>query len=116
MLIDERNFFDSVYALVRQVPEGRVTTYGAIAFALGTPRSARMVGWALNKCRGQIPPVPAHRVVNRCGVLTGRSHFEALELMAGLLRDEGVVVEEDRVRDFQTLFWDPAQYNNSYSL
>lgn len=100
-------YYDLVYAVARQVPRGRVTTYGAIAdfLALG---ASRMVGWALNNC---VPGdgVPAHRVVNRKGELSGRHHFATPTLMQELLEAEGVVVENDRVVDFKTLFWRPSE-------
>ena len=102
-------YFDLVYAVTRQVPLGRVTTYGAIAdfLALG---SARMVGWALNHCHTTgTQPVPAHRVVNRKGELSGRHHFPTPTLMQQLLENEGVQVENDRVVEFKERFWSPAE-------
>ena len=101
------NFFNDVWDVVRLVPEGRVTSYGAIANYLGTKMSARMVGWAMNAAHG-IPDVPAHRVVNRIGLLSGKMHFSSPSLMQKLLEKEGVVVVDDKVRDFKTLFWDPS--------
>lgn len=101
-------FFEVVYELVRQIPKGRVTSYGAIAAALGTKSSARMVGWALNGCHGVSPPVPAHRVVNRQGLLTGKIHFAYPEQMEELLRKEGVEVVNDQVQRFEQLFWNPV--------
>ena len=101
------SFFDKVYEVVRQVPRGRVTTYGAIAKHLGTGLSSRMVGWAMNGSHGADPPVPAHRVVNRVGLLTGRHHFPTPTLMEELLMAEGVEVEDSGVKDFKKLFWDP---------
>jgi len=101
------NFFNDVWDVVRLVPEGRVTSYGAIANYLGTKMSARMVGWAMNAAHG-IPDVPAHRVVNRIGLLSGKMHFSSPSLMQKLLEKEGVVVIDDKVRDFKTLFWDPS--------
>lgn len=100
-------YFDLVYAVVRQVPKGRVTTYGAIAdfLALG---ASRMAGWALNNCRPG-DGVPAHRVVNRKGELSGRHHFSTPTLMQELLEAEGVSVEDDRVVEFKTLFWHPGE-------
>ena len=99
-------FFENVYDVVRLVPEGRVTSYGAIAHYLGTRGSARMVGWAMNQAHGT--DVPAHRVVNRIGLLTGKHHFGPPDRMQQLLEEEGIVVNDDRVRDFKKLFWDPS--------
>jgi methylated-DNA-protein-cysteine methyltransferase-like protein len=101
-------FFDNVYAVARLIPYGRVTSYGAIAKYLGTARSSRMVGWAMNNTHAQNPPVPAHRVLNRQGLLTGKMHFQTPDAMQQLLEMEGVIVVEDQVQDFQRLFWDPA--------
>ena len=100
------NFYDSVYQVVRLIPPGRVTSYGAIAAYLGTKGSSRMVGWAMQVAGGAHPPVPAHRVVNREGVLTAKFHFGG-NLMQTLLENEGVKVENDQVQDFKTVFWDP---------
>ncbi len=102
-----KDFFISVYEVVRQVPYGRVTSYGAIARYLGAARSSRMVGWAMNAAH-TVPDVPAHRVVNRVGMLSGKHHFGHPEQMAQLLEAEGVKIAHDRVVDFATLFWDPA--------
>ncbi len=102
------NFFQRVYEVVRKVPYGRVTSYGAIARYLGAGRSARMVGWAMNSSHG-LEDVPAHRVVNRNGVLTGKHHFPGSRLMEQLLENEGVVVSDDQVVDFQKIFWDPMR-------
>jgi len=102
----EDNFFDRVYQIVRQIPEGKVTSYGAIAKALGTARSARMVGWAMNACHN-LEDVPAHRVVNRKGLLTGKHHFDGTSLMQQLLENEGVVVVENQIVDFKKHFWTP---------
>lgn len=102
----EDNFFERVYAVARQIPYGRVTSYGAIAKYLGAPRSARMVGWAMNASHGK-EDVPAHRVVNRVGLLSGKHHFEGTNLMQQLLESEGVKVEDNKVVDFATLFWEP---------
>jgi methylated-DNA-protein-cysteine methyltransferase related protein len=101
------DFYAKVYAVVRQVPYGRVTSYGAIANYLGAPRSARMVGYAMNLSHDK--DVPAHRVVNRNGLLTGKFHFAGIHLMQQLLESEGVRVVNDAVQDFDRLFWDPAQ-------
>ena len=101
------DFYAKVYAVVRQVRYGRVTSYGAIANYLGAPRSARMVGYAMNLSHDK--DVPAHRVVNRNGLLTGKFHFAGIHLMQQLLESEGVRVVNDAVQDFDRLFWDPAQ-------
>jgi methylated-DNA-protein-cysteine methyltransferase-like protein len=100
------DFFEMVYEVARLVPYGRVTSYGAIARYLGTGRSARMVGWAMNKASGNIP---AHRVVNAKGLLTGKHHFGTGNVMQELLENEGIHVENDQVVDFEQLFWDPAR-------
>lgn len=102
----EDNFFERVYKIARQIPEGKVTTYGAIAKALGTARSARMVGWAMNACHN-IEDVPAHRVVNRKGLLTGKHHFDGTNLMQQLLENEGIVVIDNQIQDFEKHFWTP---------
>ncbi|WP_010523030.1 MGMT family protein [Aquimarina agarivorans] len=101
------NFFERVYEVVVQVPYGRVTSYGAIAKHLGAPKSSRMVGWAMNAAHSRMD-VPAHRVVNRQGLLTGKHHFPGSNLMQQLLESEGIVVKNDKVVDFKTKFWDPA--------
>ena len=103
----DRDFYEKVYEVVRQVPYGRVTSYGAISTYLGAPRSARMVGYAMNLSHDK--DVPAHRVVNRNGLLTGKFHFAGINLMQQLLESEGVRVVDDAVQDFDRLFWDPAQ-------
>lgn len=101
------SFFEKVYDITRKVPYGRVTTYGAIANHLGTPRSARMVGWALNNSH-QYSDIPAHRVVNRMGLLSGKHHFQGTNLMAQLLENEGIEIREDKIVDFPKYFWDPG--------
>lgn len=101
------NFYDSVYQVVRLIPPGRVTSYGAIASYLGTKGSSRMVGYAMQACGNANPPVPAHRVVNRQGLLTAKFHFGG-DRMAEMLRSEGVEVEGDQVQNFKEVFWDPA--------
>ena len=106
-LMAQHDFFERVYEVVRQIPYGRVTSYGAIAKYLGAARSSRMVGYAMNNCH-DLDDVPAHRVVNRKGVLTGKHHFPGINLMQQLLENEGIQVIEDQVQDFETLFWDPA--------
>jgi methylated-DNA-protein-cysteine methyltransferase-like protein len=103
------NFFELVHEVARQIPRGRVTSYGAIGAALGTRLSARMVGWAMNACHLASRPVPAHRVVNSQGLLTGRHHFNPPEKMQQLLEKEGIVVKNDKVVEFARLFWDPAK-------
>jgi methylated-DNA-protein-cysteine methyltransferase related protein len=100
------NFFERVYVIVRQIPEGKVTSYGAIAKALGTARSARMVGWAMNAAHNR-DDVPAHRVVNRKGLLTGKHHFDGTSLMQQLLENEGIIVEDNQIVDFENIFWTP---------
>ena len=102
------SFFAAVYDLVRQIPKGRVTSYGAIAAALGARSSARMVGWAMNGSHRVRPKVPAHRVVNRQGLLTGKAHFEDPSMMQKLLEKEGIKVDDNQVTDFKTRFWDPV--------
>jgi len=101
------SFFDMVYEVVKLIPPGKVTSYGAIANYLGTKGSARMVGWAMNAAHN-LNDVPAHRVVNRNGLLTGKSHFEEPNRMQELLEKEGVAVEEDQIQEFAKHFWDPA--------
>jgi len=101
------NFFERVYEVARLIPVGRVTSYGAIAAYLGTKGSSRMVGYAMQASGKAIPRVPAHRVVNRQGLLTAKFHFGG-NLMGQLLESEGVKVKDDQVQDFKTLFWDPA--------
>lgn len=102
------NFFERVYAIARQIPEGRVTSYGAIAKALGMARSARMVGWAMNASHA-IEGVPAHRVVNRKGLLSGKHHFGGSHLMQQLLENEGIEVVDHQIVDFEKYFWKPKQ-------
>lgn len=104
---DDRSFEHDVYDVVRAIPSGRVTSYGAIAKVLGATRASRRVGWVLNKSFGKQPAVPAHRVVNRLGMLTGAIHFPADRPMAEQLVAEGVVIENDTVVDFEAVFWDP---------
>ncbi len=102
------SFFQQVYDIARQVPKGRVTSYGAIAKCIGTGKSARMVGWAMNGSGKIKPKVPAHRVVNSLGILTGKFHFSSITKMEELLANEGVKVRNDKVVDFKKIFWDPA--------
>lgn len=108
-MAEKENFFDLVWQVVRLVPKGRVTSYGAIAKYLGTGMSARMVGWAMNASHSAKPKVPAHRVVNRNGLLTGKVHFNPPERMIELLEKENIKVKKDQVVDFKKLFWDPAK-------
>lgn len=103
----EYSFFADVYDVVRQIPKGRVTNYGAIANYLGTKLSARMVGWAMNGAHYIKPKVPAHRVVNRNGMLTGKAHFSTPTQMQELLEKEGIIVEKDTIINFKTKFWNP---------
>jgi len=105
----EFSFFEDVYDVVRQVPKGRVTSYGAIANYLGTKLSARMVGWAMNAAGVARPTIPAHRVVNRNGMLSGKFHFSTPTLMEELLKKEKIIVIEDKIVDFKNLFWDPVK-------
>ncbi|HVG40467.1 MAG TPA: MGMT family protein [Chitinophagaceae bacterium] len=106
----DATFFKDVFSIVRKIPKGRVTSYGAIATALGTKSSSRMVGWALNNSHITTPKVPAHRVVNRRGLLTGKMHFAHPNEMQELLEKEGIIVKEDAVQNFQQLFWDPVAH------
>lgn len=106
--MDKEGFFEKVYEVVRQIPYGRVTSYGAIARYLGTGRSARIVGWAMNNAH-DLEDVPAHRVVNRNGLLTGKHHFAGTNLMQQLLENEGVVVVQDQIVNFEEHFWDPGR-------
>jgi len=105
-LMAEDNFFEKVYAIARQIPYGKVTSYGAIAKALGTARSARMVGWAMNASHNT-EDIPAHRVVNRKGLLSGKHHFDGTNLMQQLLESEGIKVVNNQIADFEKHFWQP---------
>jgi len=102
------NFFEKVYKVARKIPYGRVTSYGAIAKYLGVARSARMVGWAMNASHYD-DSVPAHRVVNRLGLLTGKHHFDGTNLMQQLLESEGVIIKDAKIVDFEDVFWDPSR-------
>lgn len=104
----EESFFIRVYDVVKKIPYGRVTSYGAIARFLGTAGSARMVGWAMNHSHSYDPAIPAHRVVNRKGMLTGKHHFGSPDIMQQLLQSEGIEVADDCVKNFSGLFWDPS--------
>ena len=105
----EYSFFADVYDVVRQIPKGKVTSYGAIAAYLGTKLSARMVGWAMNAAHTAKPKVPAQRVVNRNGMLSGKHHFGTPTAMEELLKKDGVEVKNDTVVDFKERFWDPSE-------
>lgn len=104
---DKENIYEVIYQVVRAVPRGRVTTYGAVAAAIGVKSGARMVGYAMNSCTNVKPKVPAHRVLNRNGMLTGKHHFNPPEKMQQLLEKEGIKVKDDKVVDFDKKFWDP---------
>lgn len=103
------SFFEKVYEVVRLIPAGRVTSYGAIAKYIGIGKSARVVGWAMNLSHSHTEFVPAHRVVNRNGMLTGKHHFDSENMMQELLENEGIVVENDKIVDFKKHFWDPMK-------
>ena len=105
--ISENDFFSRVYEVTKLIPYGRITSYGAIARYLGSGRSARMVGWALNVCHGQPVFIPAHRVVNRKGLLSGKHHFGNSTTMQQLLENEGIIIEDDLIINFKEKFWDP---------
>ena len=104
-----KDFFDRVYQVARLIPHGRATSYGAIGKYLGSARSARMVGWAMNGCLKSNNDVPAHRVVNRSGILSGKNHFATATRMQELLEKEGIIVKNDQIVDFKTVFWDPTE-------
>ena len=103
------SFFEKVFDVARKIPFGRVTSYGAIAKHLGAVRSARMVGWAMNNSHNQEIEVPAHRVVNRKGLLTGKHHFDGTNLMQQLLENEGIVVIDNQIQDLDKVFWNPSE-------
>ncbi|MGI8952153.1 MAG: MGMT family protein [Chitinophagaceae bacterium] len=107
--INQPSFFENVWDVARQIPKGRVTSFGAIANYLGTKLSARMVGWAMNGCFYVKPKVPAHRVVNRSGLLSGKMHFATPTRMQELLEKEGIKIMDDKIVDFEKRFWDPAK-------
>ncbi len=106
--MEKLSFYDQVYQVVRLIPKGRVSSYGAIAAYLGSKGSSRMVGYAMNAAKTTFPPVPAQRVVNRSGLLSGKFHFGSANMMQQLLENEGIKVENDKVVDFKKIFWDPA--------
>ena len=103
------SFFENVYEVARLIPFGKVTTYGAIAEYLGSKGSARMVGWAMNNAHSQINPVPAHRVVNKIGLLTGKNHFGGSNVMKELLENEGILIIENQIQNFEKVFWNPMK-------
>jgi methylated-DNA-protein-cysteine methyltransferase related protein len=109
--LEEPNFFEKVYDVVKRIPFGKVTSYGAIAEYLGTARSARMVGWAMNAAHN-LEDVPAHRVVNRLGILTGKHHFNGTNIMQQLLENEWILVVDNQIVDFENFFWNPKELNN----
>ena len=104
----EESFFERVYKLAVQIPKGRVTSYGAIAGYLGSKGSARMVGWAMNSSKHNLMNIPAHRVVNKQGILSGKRHFGGSDVMSDLLKSEGIEIEDNRIVNFDKYFWDPA--------
>jgi len=103
------NFFERVYEVARLIPYGRVTSYGEIAKYLGAARSARMVGWAMNNSHAQTLEVPAHRVVNKQGLLTGKHHFQGTNVMQQLLENEGIIIKNNQIQDLETVLWIPSQ-------
>jgi methylated-DNA-protein-cysteine methyltransferase-like protein len=105
---DKSSFFENVYEVVKLIPPGRVSSYGAIARYLGAGRSARVVGWAMQSAHTMLDQVPAHRVVNRQGLLTGRQHYPSPTEMQERLEAEGIPVKDEQVQNFDTYFWDPA--------
>lgn len=105
--MSENNFFERVYEIVKMIPPGKVSTYGSIAKAAGSSQSARMVGWAMNNSHFRQDFIPAHRVVNRNGMLTGKHHFRHENLMQELLESEGLIIEDDQIIDFKNHLWDP---------
>ena len=108
-MTQNKGFFQGVYDVTRMVPYGMVTTYGAIANYLGSPGAAMMVGWAMNQCHNSHHYVPAHRVVNRVGLLTGKHHFDGSGLMQEMLENEGAIIEENRIMNMEEMFWDPVE-------
>lgn len=104
----KQDFFKKVHAVAKQIPEGRVTSYGSIAKYLGAAKSARMVGYAMNASHGDIS-IPAHRVVNRIGMLSGKHHFDGTNLMQQLLESEGVIVKDNQVQNFDEIYWNPIK-------
>ena len=104
----DKNFFEKVYSVTRQIPFGRVTSYGAIARYIGSPQASRMVGWALNNSSSQKDFVPAHRVVNRIGMLTGKQHFDGQNIMQELLENEGMTIKNNQIIEFEKYYWNPS--------
>jgi methylated-DNA-protein-cysteine methyltransferase-like protein len=105
----QSDFFEQIYEVVKLIPRGRVTSYGSIAKFLSAAKSSRVVGYAMNACHQVDPPIPAHRVVNRNGLLTGKMHFSSPTKMEELLKVEGVIVEQNQVKSFPDIFWDPTE-------
>ncbi len=105
--MSNEGFFERVYTVARQIPYGKVTTYGAIAKYLGLPKSARMVGWAMNASKND-STVPAHRVVSKNGLLTGKNHFDGTNLMQQLLENEGIIIQDNKIQNFSSFFWNPV--------
>ncbi len=101
------DFYYNIYDVVRQIPKGRATSYGAIAKYLGAARSSRVVGWALNQSHGLPNKIPAHRVVNRLGMLSGKMHFDTPDSMQNKLEEEGIIVKKDQIQNWKVIFWDP---------
>ncbi len=108
-MAQDEGFFQRVYDVVLLVPRGRVTTYGAIARYLGSPGAARMVGWAMNQSHSSTQYIPAHRVVNRHGLLTGKHHFDGIHMMQEMLENEGAIIRENRILNMAEMFWDPVE-------
>jgi methylated-DNA-protein-cysteine methyltransferase related protein len=108
-MTQNRGFFLRVYEVVKLIPSGRVSTYGAIARYLGSPGAARMVGWAMNQSHSSGDYIPAHRVVNRQGLLTGKHHFDGTSLMQELLENEGAIIEDNRILNMKNMYWDPVE-------
>ncbi len=106
--MEQTDFFTLVYQVVREIPKGRVSSYGAIAKYLGATRGARMVGWAMNNAHNQIKYVPAHRVVNRNGQLTGKVHFATPNQMEEMLKKEGIIIKKNQIINFESVFWNPS--------
>lgn len=111
---NQDTFFFKVYEVVKLIPYGKVTSYGAIANYIGSGGAARMVGWAMNASHSADDPIPAHRVVNRNGMLTGKQHFGSPDLMQQLLENEGLIIKNDRIQNFEECFWDPAKAINIF--
>jgi methylated-DNA-protein-cysteine methyltransferase related protein len=108
MKVENESFFSKVFEVVKLIPNGRVTSYGAIAKFIGSAGSSRMVGWAMNKSHTNLEHIPAHRVVNRNGLLTGKHHFGGSNVMEQLLRNEGIIVKNGQIQNFKSIFWDPS--------